>query len=382
MSLEAAASYWRSSLLAGQSINRVRVRRLLELQGAERRGSAIMASIRATLEKYDLFTDPDFQSVWRETQVSVRLREGLIATPAAALEDPQVDIENHETHSGEVDPVDPALEVEAQAQMEPLVRGETLNSPEGDAGIVEAAAHVTVDPIARVSSIPASTQGIQSVLLTDHIKVATTKMMFHGYSQLAIMQGDREVRGVVSWQSIAERSMIEPPQLVADCRVDAQVVDADASLDDVAPIIANTGYVLVRAKDRKITGIVTATDLAREYGKNAYAFLCLRTIEVIIRGKLHPIVEQLDFLHLEEHSKARFHLDPALMTFGENVRLMQRDEVWERLCISVDKKQVLERLEEIRDIRNDVMHFDPEPLGDEKKRNLEQMENFLRRIFA
>ena len=63
-------------------------------------------------------------------------------------------------------------------------------------------------------------------------------MRFEGYSQLAIMQSEREVRGIISWESIAKRSMLKPePTLVSDCRVDAQVIDADGSLFEALPTI-------------------------------------------------------------------------------------------------------------------------------------------------
>jgi hypothetical protein len=60
---------------------------------------------------------------------------------------------------------------------------------------------------------------------------------------------------------------------------------------------------------------------------------------------------------------------------------MQRPEVWARLEIKIDKDEVISRLLEVRDIRNDVMHFDPEPLTPEEKQKLNRMEAFLRQAF-
>lgn len=110
--------------------------------------------------------------------------------------------------------------------------------------------------------------------------------------------------------------------------------------------------------------------------------MSLRTIEVLIRGKLHPILIQQDLDTLEEYSLARIECDPARLTFGENVRLLQREEVWQRIAVRVDKTEVVKRLDEVRDIRNDVMHFKPEPLSAERRWKLVQMEAFLRQAFA
>lgn len=208
-------------------------------------------------------------------------------------------------------------------------------------------------------------------------------MMFGNYSQLAIMQGDREVRGLLSWGSIAIRSLSDcAPTLVSDCRIDAQVIDSDASLYEALPVIAKYGCVLVRSRNKKFTGIVTASDLSTEFGRSAYAFMCIRTIEVLIRGKLHPQLTQVDLLTLEAHSKARRDSDPSSITFGENVRLLQNPEIWKRLSLGVDQRELTERLEEIRDIRNVVMHFDPGPLNDDKRAKLEQMEYFLKQVMG
>ena len=75
--LDEATRYWRGRLQAGQPIYRVRVRKLLDLRGAERRGSNMMAGIRSTLESYGLFTEPDFQSVWPDSLVTMKVRRDL-----------------------------------------------------------------------------------------------------------------------------------------------------------------------------------------------------------------------------------------------------------------------------------------------------------------
>lgn len=61
----------------GKPINRVRVRRILAMDGAERRGFAIMRRISEKFESSGLKTVPDFQSVWIDALVSVELIEPL-----------------------------------------------------------------------------------------------------------------------------------------------------------------------------------------------------------------------------------------------------------------------------------------------------------------
>jgi hypothetical protein len=386
MNLEQAAKYWKQRLTEGKPIYRVRVRRLLELAGAERRGWAIMRRITETLEINGLRTVPDFQSVWIDALVSIRPLDAVGNAEGQLEEEIHLTEESEDAESPEIPSDQDAIALSAGGEP-PIDKAaapvaEALNSPAGNAGVVEVPVVPPMDGIIRVSSIPSANRGVVSVLLTDSISKATTLMSFEGYSQLAIMQGEREVRGMITWESIAKRSMVAPEQkTVADCRVDAHVIDSDAALFDAFPTIERYGYVLARSKKRTITGIVTSTDFAVELGEHSYGFMCLRTIEMLIRKKLHVQVTPADLLNLEEHSRARAESDPALLTFGENVRLLERNEIWCRLSVNIDKAEFTKRLLEIRDVRNEVMHFGPDPLDANQKRSLKQMEDFLRQVF-
>jgi hypothetical protein len=386
MNLDQAIKYWKQRLTNSEPIYRVRVRRILEMDGAERRGIAIMRRINEKFERNGLQTVPDFQSAWIDALVNIKL-----TNEGANSEGQPVDIrpneDSRDIESLEIaqdqDGLDLSAGEEESIDKAAAPVAEALNSPAGDAGVVEVPAVPPIDAIIRVSSIPSANRGVVSVLSTDPISKATTLMSFEGYSQLAIMQGVREVRGMITWESIAKRSMLTPePKTVADCRFDAHVIDSDASLFDAFPTIEKFGYVLARSKERTITGIVTSTDFAAELGEHSYAFMCLRTIEMLIRKKLHPQLVLSDLSNLEEYSRARAESDPALLTFGENVRLLERDEIWGRLRVIIDKSEFIKRLLEIRDVRNEVMHFGPDPLDAGQMKSLKQMEDFLRQVFV
>jgi hypothetical protein len=394
MSLEKAAEYWKQRLVEKTPINRIRVRRLLALAGAERRGWAIMRRIAEALDDQGLETDPDFRSAWIDGLISIKLKvdpntEDVsaehVATPNSDMAD-----EDEELDPFSEDPC-PDVETANEDGEDPIA--DDLNSPDGNQGVIEIPVAAPIDPpssvmapgdpVRRISSMASANRGVARVLLSDPLQVATTLMRFEGFSQLAIMQSEREVRGIISWESIAKRSMLQPePKLVSDCRVDAQVIDADGSLFEALPTIEKFDYVLVRSKEKKITGIVTASDLAVELRSLSYPFMSIGTIEGLIRRKLHPQITVTDLALLEEHSKARIESDVSAMTFGENVRLLERDDIWTRLNVDIDKTQFTKRLLIIRDIRNDVMHFNPDPLGPSQKRELDQMEDFLREVFS
>jgi CBS domain-containing protein len=124
----------------------------------------------------------------------------------------------------------------------------------------------STDPTFRIGSLPAANKPLVSVNQDDSISTAATLMLQHDFSQLPVMQGEREVKGMVTWKSICSRLAFgRKINRVADCCEDARIVDANRTLFDVIPTLVEYGYVLVRGRDRKITGIVTASDLSLQF---------------------------------------------------------------------------------------------------------------------
>ncbi len=387
MTLEQAAQYWQARLTSSKPIYRVRVRKLLELAGAERRGLAITQRIATVLDIYGLRTEPDFRTTWIDAQISIHL-----SNPASRQFEEPGPIPTIDSVSAEQagDPsfadLDSVADISTACDDESSPVAESLAAPTGSAGVIEVSIApsepennvIDTDPVQRIGSLPSANRGVVSCNLQDALTVATTTMLYEGYSQLAIMQNERNVRGVVSLESIAKRSLSgSAPMLVSECRTDAQIIEADGSLADALPVIEKHGYVLVRSQGR-VTGIVTASDLAVELRSITYAFTSIGTIEGLVRKMLHPKLVTADLDFLEEHSRARRTKQVTSITFGENLRLLQRPDIWKRLNLQINKDHFLEQLEVVRELRNEVMHFNSDPLGSKGKKHLEKVETFLR----
>src|SRR5438874_908379 len=80
MNLDQAIKYWKQRLTDGKPIYRVRVRRILEMDDAERRGIAIMRRISEKFESNGLKTVPDFQSAWIDALVNIKLTNEYAAS--------------------------------------------------------------------------------------------------------------------------------------------------------------------------------------------------------------------------------------------------------------------------------------------------------------
>ena len=52
----------------------------------------------------------------------------------------------------------------------------------------------------------------------------------------------------------------------------------------------------------------------------------------------------------------------ADLSFGDYIRLLEVPENWGALGFGLARTPVIDRLHQIREIRNDVMHFHPDPM--------------------
>jgi CBS domain-containing protein len=369
-------------LKEGHRVNRLTVRELLRMFRAERRGLNKVHDIRIALDSLGLVTDPDFESVWIDGKIRIRLKDASNVVTVAVLAGGAEIAE-----AGELDE-DQSLSTEEQeeADSQQLGSEEAAQPPIVVAaeGVVETVLSEPADPTFRIGSLPAANKPLTTVGQDDSLKKAVTMMLQFDYSQLPIMHGEREVKGMISWKSIASRYSIGGECCkVQNCREDAQVVDGNGTLFDAIPTIVKHGYVLVRnPQDRRITGIVTASDLSLQFQQLAEPFLLLREIELHIRQLLQEKVvpEDLDWLGSADTTAPK-PKSISDLSFGGYIRLLQRPQVWARLSLNIDQASLTLQLEDVRQIRNDVMHFDPDPMTVQQLDALKNAAKFMQQLY-
>ena len=299
----------------------ITVRELLSRFGYARRGRWVVAEIRNALEDRKLRTSPDFEFEWVDNQISI------------------------------------ALDVDAEGAIE----------------------KTAVDPTVCVGILPAAHNVPESVKPDEPLEKATTIMQMYDYSQLPVMPNERDVKGVVSWASIGgAHAQGDNPTRVRECMVRAEIVAVETPLADAMDRVQRHDYVLVREKDRRITGIVTAVDLAHEFKQLTYPFLLIGEIEHHIRNLIRGRYAVEEFVEASGgDQKVR---GPDDLSFGGYCRLLQGKGAWEKLGLGLDRSVFLDRLELLRQIRNDVMHFSPEPHAPSDIDQLECMVRFCRNL--
>ena len=310
----------------GQGVPRTEtVRTLLNWFGARRRGAWVIQSVAKALAVVGLRTEPDFTLTYLDTEVSF--------VPAAR---PQPE------------PAGPADVAPSQSRP-------------NDAA----------DPTLRLSLLKAANRAPVTVARDTSIREAVTAMVMHDYSQLPVMNGATVV-GLFSWKTYGESLALgRPCQYVRECLDPSPLIlSPETALLDAVAEVAARDVALVHSRG-KLHGIITTSDLSLEFYTTAKPFLLLGSIENNLRAivSIFPI----DVLReaRDPGDSDREINGPDDLTFGGYVRLLQRDENWKKVAPTLDRVTFVRQLEEVRDIRNSVMHFHPDPIDQDELAHLD-----------
>ena len=285
--------------------------------GAQRRREHAVETIRAALNKHRLITVPDFQQAYIDEEITFERQPSL---------DEQTDTES---------------------------LGAT---PIGN------------DPTQRINKLEAANKEPTQIKPDAPLRDAITLMMAHGYSQLPVMTTPYEVKGMISWESIGKRLGLRLPcECVRDCMEEVYPeIRSDESLLSAIQRIEEDEYVLVRNEQNRISGIVTSSDLSRQFHRLGEPFLLIGEIENYIR-----IMIQATFTR-DELSAAKDSNDTdrevkhvSDLSFGEYIRLIENESRWNKLHLNISRRWFINELDRIRQIRNDVMHFDPDGIAED-----------------
>jgi len=347
MTLEEHLANIKAQVNEGQT-PKATVRELLAWADAYRRGYVIVQRIRDALKEAGLCTDPDFDGAYIDADVEFH------ATGASA------------------EPVAPAPAPEAASPTAPA------QEPPGTPSAVAYA-----DPTYRISRLAAANHKPVTVTPDAPVKDAVTEMLQNNFSQLPVMSGEREVKGVISWLSIGSRLAVGIGGTTVSELMDRdhQEIRAESHLFAAIPIVVEYGYVLVRARDNKISGIVTASDLNLQFLQLAEPFLSLGEVENHIRRMIDKRFDIDDLKAARDPADVAREVESVSdLTFGEYVRLLENSDRWEQLAPHIDRARFIKSLDAIRRIRNDVMHFDPDPLPPTDLKVLRNFVTFLQRL--
>lgn len=240
-----------------------------------------------------------------------------------------------------------------------------------------------VDPIQRIKLLPSSNREPISLNKDAKLKEAITLMMMHNYSQLPILSSPRNVIGYVSWETIgtALANGVNSEDIRDYINPDVTLLSYETPLMDAISVIIKNEFSLVYKSDKTISGIVTIADISEQFMFLTEPFILLEQIENHIRkilDKKFLISDLKDFCQIGEIEREIEFIDD--LNFGDYIRIIGKPEHWEKLNLSIERSHFIKQLDKVRQIRNDVMHFDPEGITKEQREDLVKMANFLMHI--
>jgi CBS domain-containing protein len=321
------------------------VRTLLGWFDTQRRGYAINKIIEKSLHQFGITTQPDFRYAYIDSPVTF-------------------------VRAGEGSKIEPEQIVEADKSADSIIEtAETVG------GAIQ-------DPTYRIGRLPAANQPLFTVTPNSTLQQAVTLMLTNNVSQLPVMTSEREVKGMISWSSVGSRLAVgNQSDSVSHYMETHRELNANVSIFAAIAIIAEHDYVLIRDDQKKITGIVTTSDLSLQFHQLGEPFLLIGEIENHIRRLIDGKFTSAELKAISATAEPDREVSSvADLTFGDYIWLLKEPPNWDRLGLLLDRNVFIERLDKVREIRNEVMHFDPDPLENWKLEILRETVQFLQKL--
>lgn len=230
-----------------------------------------------------------------------------------------------------------------------------------------------------VRDIPSWNRPVVRVSPEHSIGQAQTRMAQNDCSLLAVMSGDRDLIGVVSWERIAKaRVWKATPDLKDAMLTPAPVARCDDELLRNISMIEEHGFFFVRDTDDRICGLVTAADLTAAYRRLTTPYFQLGEIERRLRHCINTHFSRDQMRRAVSRNKNRI-MSADDMEFGQYKEVLGDDARWGDLGFDFDQVSFIDQLDEARKVRNKIMHFGKE-LKPEEQAELEKCLSLMRHL--
>ena len=313
------------------------VRDLLRRWGAQERDRDVINQIDADLANHGLLTVPDFRAVSLDTIVTL----AVIPGPDEAAQ------------------VSSVSEKEAHPR---LIHGPTMADEEDGQEIGRTLGNLLPDDHRLISVMPSST-----------LNQAITQMFMYDFSQVPVLSGERDLRGAVTWRSIAVARQAATEITLSDAMIPVRDYSYDTRLLDVLDVLLKEEFVFVRSHDKRVYGFVTAADVVRVYDEMATPFFLIGEVDQELRRLIRNRFNIEDIQQVCVAGTDLQSFDD--MTMGDYLSVLRNGDHWEKLGWDLDRKIFGEHLDEIRKIRNKVTHFNnPDSIS---RSDVNRLRNFL-----
>jgi hypothetical protein len=147
----------------------------------------------------------------------------------------------------------------------------------------------------------------------------------------------------------------------------------------LVPRIVEEDFVLVLNARNEVGGLVTAADLGKLFAERAETFLMLGEIDQRLRDLIR---QRLPLEAIARHCR-RSDEDSAVrsfddLTMGDYQAILEDPQCWDAIGWPLDRSEVRKVVNTVREVRNDVVHFSPDPVEPERTAMVRGLLSLLR----
>lgn len=216
----------------------------------------------------------------------------------------------------------------------------------------------------KVSNLKKYTSEADVIEVGESVAKAEFKMTLYNYSQLPVVN-NKKLCGVIRLIDVQKGKMLK-------ARGERSISDLMLKLDDVPrckgddsffqrmPSLIEHGYLIITKELDENIEIITAYDLNVFFKTKSEPMLLLEEIERNIK----VLVEKKASIEVKAFALS----DPSVKnkglqeyTMGDLQHCLSFQAVWDKLGICVSKDIFIEQFKVIREVRNDLMHFNSSP---------------------
>lgn len=330
------------------------VRDFLSIWGEISRPARVVQRIRQDLDAFGLSTVPPF------TEVPIEYTIRVIAvgqTPEAGRHE-----RGQETGDLELENDDDDLPTaDTVLRLEDITRSGTDRSDDPDSSDDEADEIVVMSQRVTVGRLVPARRVPRSVTLDDPLALAVEIMSEQAFDYLAVLDDDGNLRGSIGWREIGATNREQGALVRAATVRRVPSVRTDDPLVECVPLVAEHGLVFVLNPNGSLSGMVTAYDLAHRLEEEVSPYILVEELERRLRRSLVAallrIKDQTGEYGLDGDPKRIRDIRNAKAVFQDYVKLLKRADVWAALGWRFRQEHFAERINQIRIIRNDLLHF-------------------------
>lgn len=235
----------------------------------------------------------------------------------------------------------------------------------------------------KIQELESANSDVIGVHPDSKLNEAITTMMVNDFSQLPVMSDEKTIEGVISWRTIGiAKNFDSKKESVKDHMVKGVVLlnSTDNFLDSV-PKILEREFAFVRGGGGRICGIITLYDISLQFRFVAEPFIELQHIETSIRRLIDARIDNTTFLHFcnERYGDTKIRSTTDL-TFGQYLGILGNKQLWEHLNLNLDRKVFTDKLDCVRVVRNEVMHFRTKEMSKQNLKHLKDVSKFFRML--